>query len=77
MDALQKVNEDVNTLFNITDILTLHLRHQQIYTYAHTILAYLRDFFKYETSCHTHNGLHQHQCSYIQHIITPYTLSRT
>ena len=43
MDALQKVNEDVNTLFNITDILTQCLRHQQIYTYAHTIVAYLRD----------------------------------
>ena len=47
MDALQKVNKDVNTLFNITDILTQHLRYQQIYTYAHTILAYLRNSLTY------------------------------
>ena len=41
------MNEDVNILFNSTDILTQHLRYQQIYTYAHTILAYLRDFPMY------------------------------
>ena len=32
MDALQKVNEDVNIIFNITAILTQHLRYHQIYT---------------------------------------------
>ena len=47
MDAIQNVNEDVNTLFNITDILTQYLRYQEIYTYAHTILAYLRDSLTY------------------------------
>ena len=47
MDALQKVNEDVNTLFNITDILTQCLGYQQIYIYAHTILVYLRDSLMY------------------------------
>ena len=43
MDALQKADRDVNTLFNIWGILTQHLRYQQIYTYACTILAYFRD----------------------------------
>ena len=37
-----KQNEDVNILFNITDILTQHLRYHEIYNYAHTILASLR-----------------------------------
>ena len=45
--ALQKGNEDVKALFNITHILTQHLRYQQIYIYAHTILAYLRDSLTY------------------------------
>ena len=48
MDALQKVNEDVNTLFNITNILTQHLRYHQIYTYACTILAYLTYMGQFE-----------------------------
>ena len=47
MNALQKVNEDVNTLFNITDVLTQCIRYQQIYTYANTILAFLRDSLMY------------------------------
>ena len=47
MDAIQKANEDVNALFNITDILTQDLRYQQIYIYTHTILAYLRDSLMY------------------------------
>ena len=47
MDALQKVKENVNTIFNIPDVLTQHLRYQQIYTSSHTILAYLRDPLMY------------------------------
>ena len=47
MDVLHMANEDVSTLFNITDILMQCLRHQQIYTYACTILAYLRDPLMY------------------------------
>ena len=43
MDSPQKVNEDVNILFNITDILTQCLRYQQIYTYTYNLLSYLRD----------------------------------
>ena len=43
VDALQKTNEDINILFNIKDVITQHLRYHQIYTYGHTILAYLRD----------------------------------
>ena len=42
----KKVN-DVNILFNITDILTQCLRYHKIYNYAHTILAYLRDCLTY------------------------------
>ena len=47
MDALQKVTEDVNILFNITDIVTQHLRYHQIYIYACTILANLGDCLAY------------------------------
>ena len=54
MDALQKVNEDVKILFNITDILTQHLRCPQIYTYACTILAYLKDCLMYIRQVVTH-----------------------
>ena len=47
MDALQKVNQDINILLNITDVLTQCLRYNQIYTYTCTIFAYLRDFLIY------------------------------
>ena len=57
IDALQKANEDVNKLFNIIDMLTQHLTYHQIYTYAHTILAYLRDCITYMRQVATHNGL--------------------
>ena len=43
----QKANENGNTLFTITDIITQHLRYQQICIYIHTILAYLRDSLMY------------------------------
>ena len=54
MNALQKVNEDGNILFNITSVLTQHLKYQQIYTYAHTLLAYLRDCLIYMRQVATH-----------------------
>ena len=54
MDALQKANKDVNILFNITDILTQHLRYHQIYTYACTILAYLMECLIYMIQVTTH-----------------------
>ena len=56
MDALQKASKDKNMLFNIMDILTQHLRYHQIYTYAHTILAYLRDYLTHmnQVTTHTH-----------------------
>ena len=47
MDALQKVNEDVNTLFNITYVLTQYLSYQHLYIYTHAILTYLRDPLTY------------------------------
>ena len=39
--------EDVNILFNITDVVRQHLRYHQIYTYAHTLLTDLRDSLIY------------------------------
>ena len=66
IDALQKSNEDLNRLFNITEALTQHIRYQQMDIYMHTILAYLRDL--YEASCHTQDGLHG--CSYNQTTVT-------
>ena len=54
MDTFQKVNKDVNMLFNITDILTKHLRYHHVYTYAHTILAYPRDCLIYMRQVATH-----------------------
>ena len=45
--ALQRSNEDLNSLFNITEVLTQHIRYQQMYIYMHTILAYLRDSITY------------------------------
>ena len=54
MDALQKANQDMNISLNITDVLTQHLRYHQIYTYAHTISAYLRDCLIYMKLVATH-----------------------
>ena len=47
MDALQISNEDLDRLFNITEVLTQHIRYQQMYIYMCTILAYLRDSLTY------------------------------
>ena len=41
--ALQMSSEDLNTLFNITEVLTQCIRYQQMYIYMCTILAYLSD----------------------------------
>ena len=43
MDILQRPNEDLDRLFNITEVLTQCNRYQQMYIYMHTILAYPRD----------------------------------
>ena len=43
MDALQKINHDMNILLNVTDVLAQHLRYHQIYTYAYTVFAYQRE----------------------------------
>ena len=47
IDALQRSNEDLGRLFNITEILTQHNRYQQMYIYICTILSYVRDFITY------------------------------
>ena len=47
MDALQESNEDLDRLFNITEVLTQCIRYQQMFIYMHTILAYLRDSLTY------------------------------
>ena len=47
IDALQRSNEDLNRLFNITEVLTQCIRYQQMYIYMHTILSYHRDSLTY------------------------------
>ena len=47
MDALQRLNEDLNGLFNITEVLMQCIRYKQLYIYICTILAYLRDSLTY------------------------------
>ena len=44
----------MNILLNITDVLTQHLRYHQIYTYTHTIFAYLRDCLTYKKQVAAH-----------------------
>ena len=44
----------MNILFNITGVLMQHLRYHQIYTYGHTILAYVRDCLTYMRQDATH-----------------------
>ena len=69
IDALQRSNGDLNRLFNITEVLTQHIKYQQMCIYMHTILAYLKKLPPlHEASCHTHNELCG--CSYNQHIVT-------
>ena len=47
MDALQKANEGMNTLLNVTDYLMQHVRYHQIYMHANTTFADLRDCLTY------------------------------
>ena len=47
IDALQRSNENLNRLFNITEVLTQCIRYQQMYIYMCTILACLRDSLTY------------------------------
>ena len=54
MDALQKANQDMNILLNVTDVLMQHVRHNQVYTYVFTIFAYLRDYLTYMKQMATH-----------------------
>ena len=55
MDALQRSKEDLNILFNSTEIMAQHIRYQKMYIYIHTILAYLRDSLTYmrQVAIHT------------------------
>ena len=55
IDTPQRSNEDLNSLFNITQVLTQWIKYQQIYIYMHTILAYLRDSFTFmrQVAIHT------------------------
>ena len=41
MDALQRSNQDLDRLFNVTEVLTQHIRYQQMYIYMCTILDFL------------------------------------
>ena len=55
MDVLQRSNEDLDRLFNVTEVLTQHIRYQQMYIYKYTILAYLRASLTYlrQVAIHT------------------------
>ena len=52
--ALQRSNEDLNRLFNITEVLTQCIKYQHMYIYMCTILAYPRDFLTYMRQVATH-----------------------
>ena len=47
MDVLQRSNEYLNRFFNVTGVLTHHIRYQQMYIYMHTIISYHRDSLNY------------------------------
>ena len=47
MDALQRSNKDLDTLFSITEVLRQHIRYQHMYIYMITILGYPRDSLTY------------------------------
>ena len=55
MDVLQRLNENSDRLFNITDVLTQCIRYQQMYIYMCTILAYPNDSLTYmrQVAVHT------------------------
>ena len=72
MYALQKANKNVNILFNITEILTQHLRYPKIYTYACTILAYLRNYLTYLKQVATHTMDYVNVA--MTNILSPYKL---
>ena len=54
MDALQKANQVMNILLNVTDVPIQHLTCHQMYTYACTTFAYLRDCPTYMMQVATH-----------------------
>ena len=54
MNTLQKANQDMNILLNVTDVLTQCLRFHQIYTYVCTIFAYLGNCLTYMKQVATH-----------------------
>ena len=58
--TLQRSNEDLNRLFNITEVLTQCIRYQQMYIYMCTILAYLRHSLTYmrQVAIHTMDYVH-------------------
>ena len=46
-EIMERSKDNLNRLFNITGVLTQHIRYQQMYIYMSTILAYLRDSLAY------------------------------
>ena len=54
MDDFQKAYQNINVLLNITDVLTQCLSYHHIFTYAHIIFAYLRDYLTYIKQVATH-----------------------
>ena len=59
MDALQRLNEDFDRLFNITETLTHHTLDTKtnVHLHAHHISLSQRLSYLYEVICHAHDGL--------------------
>ena len=60
MNALQRSNEDLDRLFNITEVLMQCITYQQMYIYMLIILTYLRKSVTYMRQVAIH--MMHHQC---------------
>ena len=72
IDALQRSNEDLDRLFNFTEILTQSIRYQQMYIYMCIILGYHRNSLTYM------NQVAVHTMDYVDtattNVLSPYIL---
>ena len=62
IDAVDRIEQDVNNLYNITNTLYTSLSYHQLVLHTISILANLRDSLSYIRTVSTHNGLCQ--CSH-------------
>ena len=47
MEAVERTQNSVTTLFNVTSLIYTHINYQQILLHVHSILANLRDSLYY------------------------------